>query len=69
MKNLHFPAWVQYDSKRSEIDGVRFDVLRGSQQRALFMVGGLITSMHDSICNPHNDLKLEKKFLLVEGYK
>ena len=61
-KKLTLPSLGAIRSKRSEIDWILFDVLRGSQQRALFMVGGLITSMHDSIRNPHNDLKLEKSF-------
>ena len=36
-------------AKRFKIEWVLFDILRSDQQRALFMVGGFITTLHDSI--------------------
>ena len=53
MTNLHFLDLVQYHAKRFEIECVLFDILRGSQQRALFVVCGFTTTLHDSIRNQH----------------
>ena len=48
-------------SKRSKYRMSIFDVLCESRQRALFMVDGFFTTLHDSKRNEHNyDLKLDK---------
>ena len=61
MTNLHFLGLVQYHAKWFKIEWVLFDILRGSPQRALFMVGGFITTLNDSIRNQHNyDLNLDR---------